>query len=313
VQTTEVLLITNSRDFAVDGLVKRLQAHGVSYARLDLDLLCSERILLDVHEPRLIRVFPSGSSQSIHNPSAILYRAPTHLRESSGHRYSSEMLLQRHQWAAFARSLSVFDGAYWMNSPVATYAAECKPFQLKVAGAVGLPIPRTAVSNFLPTMFDGANTIAVKALDSFLLRHNEEDLFFYTQGLSPSELTSEACQVMPMILQDYLGPKTDLRVTIVGDECFVAETATIVDGDWRLKGAHELFKPTRLPSAIERMCMTVVKRLGLAYAAIDLARVRDTYYFLELNPTGEWAWLDDTFDGQISTRIADQLASAGLA
>jgi len=308
-----VLLVTNSRDFAVDGLVKRLQTRGVSYARLDLDLLFSEHVLLDLQDTSLVRVFPSGTSQRIRSPSAILYRAPTHLRESSGHRYAPEQLLQRHQWAAFGRALSVFGDSYWMNAPAATYAAECKPFQLSVAASVGLRIPRTAVCNFLPDFFEGSERVAVKALDSFLLRHGGGDLFFYTQGFSPSELTLEACQDMPLVMQDYITPKTDVRVTVVGNECFAAETASVIDGDWRLKRAHEFFRPTKLPAAIETMCITVAKRLGLVYGAIDLARVDATYYFLEINPTGEWAWLDDAFEGRISTAIVEQLVSARVA
>ena len=34
-----------------------------------------------------------------------------------------------------------------------------------------------------------------------------------------------------------------------------------------------------------------IKALGLEFGAIDLALQDDVYYFLEINPTGEWGWL----------------------
>jgi len=46
--------------------------------------------------------------------------------------------------------------------------------------------------------------------------------------------------------------------------------------------------------------------LGLTYGAIDLAVSGDTVHFIEINPTGEWGWLDGP-DRPIAKAIVDEL------
>jgi glutathione synthase/RimK-type ligase-like ATP-grasp enzyme len=280
---------------------------GIRYTRLDLDLLHFDKIEFDPIKRCLIHHQAEASEQTISSPASVLYRAPTHLRESSGHRYSPEHLLQRHQWAAFARSLSVFVESYWVNPPASTYLAENKPYQLLVASQIGLQIPTTFVANRLPASLASHEYVAVKALDSFFLRYQDSDLFFYTQRMRSSDLPDDACAAMPLVIQEYLTNKVDVRVTIVGTRCYAAETSTIIDGDWRLNKADAVFKAVTLPQGVENMCITLTRQLGLIYGAIDLARIGDSFYFLEINPTGEWAWIDDLFDGEITEAVANEL------
>lgn len=40
---------------------------------------------------------------------------------------------------------------------------------------------------------------------------------------------------------------------------------------------------------------------------IDLAKCGNRYYFLEINPTGEWAWLVDELGFPIDEALADEL------
>jgi glutathione synthase/RimK-type ligase-like ATP-grasp enzyme len=46
--------------------------------------------------------------------------------------------------------------------------------------------------------------------------------------------------------------------------------------------------------------------LGLTYAAIDLALSNGEYWFIEVNPTGEWGWLDGA-ERPIAAAIAEEL------
>src|SRR4051794_12253479 len=139
-----ILLVANSRDFATDYVVAELRERGASYARLDLDLVSADRISLDPIR-RELRVARGQRDLVVtdHELRSVLFRAPTHLRESAGGRHDPEELLARHQWAAFARSLMLFGRARWMNHPKHTYAAENKPYQLAVASKLGFQTPTT--------------------------------------------------------------------------------------------------------------------------------------------------------------------------
>jgi glutathione synthase/RimK-type ligase-like ATP-grasp enzyme len=312
-----ILLISNSRDFATDFVVAVLLERGVPYLRFDLDLASQDQISLD--PVRQILSLESGqraSTVSTNDVTSILYRAPTHLRESSAGRGQPEELLARHQWTAFARSLMIFENALWINHPCATYRAENKAFQLLAAAQVGFAIPRTLVTNAAARSNEvleyGRGSIAVKALDSFLLRVNQnEDAFFYTQAVAQSELCDSDLRAMPAILQEFLEPKLDIRVTVVGQRCFAASVlkdGKEIIGDWRILKDQVRFAAFPLPEAISSKCVALVHKLGLAFGAIDLAKKGDDFYFFEVNPTGEWGWLVTECGMPIDQAIADELA-----
>jgi len=309
-----VLLVANSRDFATDYVVAELLRRGQKYERLDLDLASEDRVSLDPIR-RQLRVDGKDHSFTVSESDlqSVLFRAPTHLRESSAGRYEPDKLLARHQWAAFARSLMVFDHARWMNHPKSTYAAENKPFQLSIASKLGFEAPETIIANCNQDRNSmGENRVAVKALDTFLLRVEDGDAFFYTQLLGVGELESSSLQQMPFIQQNAIEPKVDLRVTVVGNRFFPASVTREgrgIEGDWRLAKDAAEFMPYDLPASVGQRCVDLVSELGLAFGAIDLALCRDKFYFLEVNPTGEWAWLLETTGGRIDRAIADWLLS----
>jgi glutathione synthase/RimK-type ligase-like ATP-grasp enzyme len=313
-----ILLISNSRDFATDYVVSELRDRH-AYYRLDLDMLDQDQVTLDPIR-RTLSIIRGDGEEFVLNQAdltAILYRAPTYLRESSSGRWTPEALLARHQWAAFARSLMVFDGITWVNHPRNTYLAENKPYQLMCAAGLGMAVPETLVSNISHPhhhlIYHGSDKIAIKALDSFLLRVSpENDAFFYTQAVEHRELCNDSLARMPIVMQQLLADKVDLRVTVVGNKCFPVSVLLDghgIEGDWRLAKTQAVFSKFDLPDNVASKCIELVKQLGLIFGAIDLAYVRDQYYFLEINPTGEWAWLVDKLALPIDKAIADALVS----
>lgn len=309
-----IVLIANSLDFASDYIVRRLRERGLPYLRLDLDLIHDDLISLDPVR-QMLELTTEGRHLLVESAeiASVFYRAPTHLRESSGSRYEPTVLLQRHQWAAFARSLSVFTRATWLNHPHATYAAENKPYQLMVAQKLGFVVPETRIANHLSDDLRLEHEeLAVKAVDSFLVRVGAQDSFFYTQPIPVGDLTVDVLQQMPVILQEYLEPKLDIRVTVVGNRLFAAavqKDGAGIRGDWRLAKNEVRFVAFELPEEIRQQCIRLVAELGLVFGAIDLALASGKFYFLEINPTGEWAWLVDQLGFPIDEVITDALAA----
>jgi len=310
-----ILLVSNSRDFATDYIVAELRRRGVKYHRLDIDLLAEDTVALNPVEPTL-SIRSEGRNIAITHDTlkAILYRAPTYLRESSAGRWKPEELLRRHQWAAFVRSLIVFNQARWINHPRAIYAAECKPYQLMCANRIGLTVPTTLIGNTAPPaespLWDSQQRAALKALDSFLVRMEDQDAFFYTQQIGIDDVRPESLSSIPVVLQQHLRGKLDIRVTVVGENCYAASVTrngTGIEGDWRLAREEATFGIHSLPQKIQARCVELVRMLELTYGAIDLALVGDVYYFLEINPTGEWAWLLEPTGMRIDRALADAL------
>jgi D-alanine-D-alanine ligase-like ATP-grasp enzyme len=57
------------------------------------------------------------------------------------------------------------------------------------------------------------------------------------------------------------------------------------------------------------MLLELMSRLSLTYGAIDLILTPDgRYLFLEVNPNGQWLWLDDMLSLGISRAVAKWLS-----
>jgi glutathione synthase/RimK-type ligase-like ATP-grasp enzyme len=116
----------------------------------------------------------------------------------------------------------------------------------------------------------------------------------YSNVVSGNELEHAELSIAPVIIQDYLYPKTDISVTVIGDSIFPVKillNGSGVEGDWRKIKEGVQFIEYKLPGEISKACVNLVHSLGLSFGAIDLIESDDGIYFLEINPTGEWGWL----------------------
>ena len=70
----------------------------------------------------------------------------------------------------------------------------------------------------------------------------------------------------------------------------------------------------QLPEEIEEGCLALCRHYGLEFGAIDLAIGPDgAYTFFEINPNGQWAWLEQETGQPLRSRLADLLMGVGVA
>ena len=104
----------------------------------------------------------------------------------------------------------------------------------------------------------------------------------------------------PMIYQREIRKAFDVRVIVVQDEVFAtaihSQDFAETEVDWRVwdVGDFDLrHEPTTLPTVVADGCRKITRHFGLKYSAIDLVCGRDGhFYFLEMNPNGQWAWIE---------------------
>ena len=293
----EVLLLTSLHDFSADMVALRLKELGIGYTRINREDLHEYRFTVNPVEPTLLvsqNCTVIGTSEYLR---AIWFRQPVFLRNTPPKPLSPENQLMRSQWTAFLRSLSVFEGIRWMNRPQATYLAESKPYQLMKASQCGFKVPTTLVGNDYSQFKEQmVNPIVVKSLDTILIREGSDCLFTYTTEADLNELTDEYVSSVPFIVQQCIEPKVDCRITVIGDCIWpvrILENGKPVKGDWRKVPKDRLqYIDFDLPLEVEESCKMLVKNLGLSFGAIDLIESYDSFVFLEINPTGEWGWLN---------------------
>lgn len=304
------LIVSSTIDYSTDLVCCELERRGCSYLRINRDLFHQYDIVYDLEQQTMcFRI--EGREYAVCNEmlKAVYFRAPVFFRYSR--ELSVDNQLSRGQWSSFIRNLIVFNKAKWVNNPVATYKAENKMLQLQEATQSGLKIPRTYVGNQLPPIIADDKIYIVKALDTPVFFDGKQEMFTYSTVISGKQLRKVELKEAPVIIQDCLRPKVDLRVTVVGDYIFPAEinyNGMGIDGDWRKKNKDGLtYSPVHLPADIETGIHELMDKLGLVFGGVDLALCGDDYYFIEVNPTGEWGWLVGNAGFQIHKAIADAL------
>jgi len=308
----DVLILSSIYDFATDHVALELKDRNIAYLRLNREQLPEYEVALNPTEPSLsVRHGDDHWDISPHLKS-VWFRQPVFLRNTPAEPLPPEAQLQQSQWMAFLRGLRVFASARWVNDPQATYLAESKPYQLHVARQLGFYVPKTVIGNDAEAI--GRNFTApfvAKSLDTVLVREAADSLFTYTT-IQRTPLTSLSVRSAPLIAQQLLEPKTDIRVTVIGSRLFaskVLDCGRPISGDWRTVPRNRLSYPDHeLDPATEQRCKALVGELGLAFGAIDLADCDDAIYFIEINPTGEWAWLASE-ERPLEKVIADLLAA----
>lgn len=308
------LIISSSIDYSTDLICCELEQRGLNYLRLNRDQFSKFDIIYNLSDGTLSAVIEK-EEYCINQKDllSVYFRAPVFLRNAN-RLYSLEEQLYRSQWSSFIRNLCVFESANWVNDPVTTYKAENKVLQLKTAKDCGFAIPSTSVGNTLPSNINPAGLYIVKSIDTALFYDNGQEMFTYSTKLTGKELLDAELKAAPVIIQECLCNKTDIRVTIIGDKLFavtVTNNGLPIDGDWRRTPKELLrYEPICLPESVVTLIRKVMKSLNLKFGGMDLALVNDKYYFIEVNPTGEWGWLVSSAKLPIDKAIVDYLSSS---
>jgi glutathione synthase/RimK-type ligase-like ATP-grasp enzyme len=220
---------------------------------------------------------------------------------------------------AFIESLHAFaTAARWMNPLQSSVLASNKISQLLAARAVGLQIPATLVTNDSATVKELAQEnewqLIFKAL-SWLATVQGETLF--TTELTPSMGTQlgAGLRAAPCIFQRRVAKEYELRVTAVGETFFAARINSQQSNqarlDWRRDEARITYSIESLPPDVLERLRGVLDALGLNFGTFDLAVTpAGEFIFFEINPAGNWLWLEDALGLPISAQVAAWLTGA---
>lgn len=309
----DYLVISSTIDYSTDLVCYELLKQGKKYYRVNRDEFKLHTIIMDLEKKSMFfEIEGECYIAEFDSLKGIYYRAPVFLRIQSKDILSIEEQLEKSQWSAFLRNLIVFEKANWINNPVDTYRAENKGYQLLVAESKGLIVPKTYITNDKDVQVDENSLYVVKGIDTALLydMKNGAELFTYTTVLKGSELKECNLHCAPVFVQEYLGHKVDCRITYVDGKCFPVKITSGkkgVFGDWRKNKNEVEYQMFELPDDIKSKITNFMEELKLKFGGIDLIQSNGKYYFIEVNPTGEWAWLEDRTGMNISKEIASAL------
>ncbi len=208
--------------------------------------------------------------------------------------------------------------ALWINHPQCHARANSKPAQLFQALKIGFEYPPTLISNdpeevrqFIARSDDD---VVYKALSQNFDLDPGKALF--TGLVGAKELAKlDLIQASPGIFQTFVPKSYEVRATVVGSRIFSgrihsqASAETMID--WRYRPFDIDEQPIELPSAIEAKMHALMQAFGLVYGAFDFIVTPDgRYVFLEVNPAGQYMWVETVTGLPITAALADMLSNA---
>lgn len=112
----------------------------------------------------------------------------------------------------------------------------------------------------------------------------------------------------------------EIRVTVFGEQVFACRILTQptgeTRGDWRAHswddpGSFPPHEATTISDDVAESCRLLVRDYGLAYGAIDMVVTPNgEHVFLELNPNGQWAWIEERTGLPLGSAVIDVLRRA---
>tara|TARA_R110000787_G_scaffold43856_2_gene107379 strand:- start:1712 stop:2659 length:948 start_codon:yes stop_codon:yes gene_type:complete len=309
-----ILLATNKRDITTDFIVMELARRGVPYFRLNTEDLPQTVVRFDPFSGWVLIV--GDETINLQDVKAGYYRRPGTPEVSAQVKDQATKEYLVNEWSAVLRSLwNALEGR-WLNSPFAILRAEDKPRQLCEAHALGFNIPDTFIGNDMDVVveFVTNNPTIGKPLRHALIDTGPNGEVLFTQKIQKLEGDDRvAVEIAPVIYQREITKAYDVRVTVVQDNVFAvaihSQDHQDTELDWRRGSRVDLkHRNITLPDELAQKCCSLAKVLGLNYGAVDL--IYDTsgcYWFLEINPNGQWAWIERQTGASLSSAIVDTL------
>ena len=307
-----LLIITNTNDPTVDFVEEKLRERKADYFRLNTDVVLSQTThVFKISNTSLdkdnCRIRMGDIEVKIQDISSVWYRRPVDPIPSSKLQTEISKKFAQDETSYYLRCLwKQLENCRWVNHPKATTWANTKLHQLTLARELGFTIPKSLATNDpveAKKFFTECNgQMVVKPFKVNALQYSdnpEEVVGILTNKITETDLDSiDTVQYSITFLQEEIVKQDEIRVTVFGDDVFSASISSQLDPnlvtDWRRTTPNpKVWKRFDLPSDIKEQCKQLVKRLDLRFGAIDLARVsNDKFVFFEINPNGQWAWLE---------------------
>lgn len=309
-----ILCITHSQDFYnIDLFFEYLSSRNIPFFRLNSDRL-NHFQKISVNENTFELTDESGKTIHSDHIKGVWHRKAWRISVPEELDQDYEKIFLNEYGNLRYNLMTVLEDIPWINP----YENEKKidgnkMLQLKIAQKNNLTIPKTVYSNDeekITTFFHQyckgkgiaklhgvtAKTMSGENMTSTMVI--EEDTLEHLSDIA----------YCPMIFQPYIDKEYELRIVYVDGEFFTGMINNSENADWRIAREGYFWSAYELPDSVKKDLTSMMEEMGLYIGAIDMIKGKDgQYYFLEVNPQGEWGMLQKELGFPIAEKIADNL------
>lgn len=294
-----LIVLSHSADETANYLCRRFDEIAIGYARVDTDTCASWAHVSYDQGPGL-----SLPGRDVLHPEEVRnvwLRRPRAVAvpDSGDH---AEQAHVSNEWSeALEGFLAHVPAAMWMNHPVNNVLASHKMEQLTRARAHGLAVPRTLVTqspSALRAFWNetSGRVIAKPLAGGFLERSDGQHTSIYTVRVRAEQLEDPAIHRCPTLFQEEIAKAFDVRLTVIDDR--ITAVALYRDDksepDVRRDNMSGVrYEVISVPGEIDAALRRLLRSYSLRFAAVDFGVATDgSWVFFEINPNGQWAWMD---------------------
>lgn len=321
-----VLVLTNSYDDChIEAVFDQIHARGEKTIRIDINrvLRGESHLTFDYASERILFSSPDGV-YDLREVDSVWYRKPFGFSQTYGFLEHIKDPVQRVVVDKEAHDTvdsicMLLADKFWVNHPSAISKARLKPYQYAVAKRLGMPVLPTLVTSDPDEarQFCAQGPAVFKPITVSNMEYGDEYFMIETTLMTEALVGSlDLIRSQPIILQRFVEKSSELRVTCIGDELFVArqvpDESTVDTVDWRsLQESGSRYEiDFVLPDSIKETIKKLLKEFNLGFAAMDfVVDTRGMIYFLEVNPNGQWLGYTDEIGLSAATSMANCLVN----
>ncbi|MBN3929184.1 ATP-grasp ribosomal peptide maturase [Streptomyces verrucosisporus] len=250
---------------------------------------------------------------------SVYYRRPARPRFPEGMSPEARRVAEREARRGFGGLLAALP-VRWLPPPGRAADAEYKPLQLRVAAESGLSVPRTLITNDPGAAREfGEETggrVVFKPFTPVRGAVGGRSAAVYTSIVGPAELGHPDVATTAHLFQEWVPKAYEVRLTAVGGRLFAAEIhADSPAGhvDWRSDYDSHRYRLCEPPPAVAAGVRRMMDALGLPYGAFDFVVTPEgRWCFLEVNPSGQFGFVEQATGLPITAAVADWLEGKGM-
>ena len=318
-----VLIITSKFDPHADHVIQIFKTREIPFFRLNTDDFHDDYTIA-AHDRPFELLFRDAWGRAHSYPAetrAVWHRKPVdpaHPKAVIDDATRNIVLQETNEFLTYP---SAIDAARWVNNPAANQRAQRKFPQLRLASALGLRVPRTLITNDPSRARDFQQEIdgplICKSMKAQSFEESGRASFIFSRKVQAAEFQAHIDQIRhcPTFLQEYIQKDHELRVTVFGDRVFCcridSQSVAGAESDWRridpFKIPHRIVE---LDPAVETALKAMMQDAGLLYGAFDLiVTPQGEAVFLELNPNGQYLWIELITGAPLSQAMVDLLVA----
>lgn len=294
-----VCVVTTRQDITADRVLIELNAAGADVLRLDLADWPSVRLDATCTSAAgwTGTLTVSGRTVRLEEITTVWWWHPAPAVVHAGRTHAEAEWVSREATAGLAGVLAALDCRH-VNHPANTYAAQSKPDVLAQAARCGLRVPDSWIGNHPPGAqgfaTQGADGTVIKSICQPVIQESGRRSTLFTRPVDPGQL-DETVTITAHHLQHRVTKSFEVRLVVVGDETLTARIdahSLAARHDFRADYPSLTYSVVDVPEEVRSGVRRLMAHYGLLYAALDLlVDEAGTWWLVDLNPAGQWGWL----------------------